>query len=82
MITAERTPIESVNQQGCDRHSSLPLFSASVHAPRLGWGQVSLGECALDAGPQNMTVVASGSAGQNGIACHLGLDTLMLRSID
>jgi CubicO group peptidase (beta-lactamase class C family) len=56
--------------------------SLNFHSPSLGWGKVSLGECSLDAGAQNMTVIAKGSAGQNGIACHLGLDTLSLRAVD
>jgi D-alanyl-D-alanine carboxypeptidase len=56
--------------------------SLNFHSQRLSWAQVSLGECTLNAGPQDLTVVANGSAGQNGVACHLGLDTLSLRAID
>jgi D-alanyl-D-alanine carboxypeptidase len=56
--------------------------SLSFHAPKLGWGEVSLGECSLAAGPQEITVIAKDSACQNGIACHLGLDVLSLRPID
>jgi CubicO group peptidase (beta-lactamase class C family) len=56
--------------------------SLNFHADKLGWDRVSLGECQLDAGPQNITVIAQGSAGQNGVACHLGLDTLSLRLVE
>jgi CubicO group peptidase (beta-lactamase class C family) len=54
----------------------------SFHADKLVWRRVDLGECQLDAGPQTVTVIAQGSAGQNGVACHLGLDTLSVRPVE
>ena len=56
--------------------------SLNFHADKLGWDRVTLGDCQLEAGPQNLTVIAQGSAGKNGVACHLGLDALSLRPVD
>jgi hypothetical protein len=56
--------------------------SLNFHADKLGWDRVSLGECQLDAGPQNITVIAQDSAGRNGVAYHLGLDALSFRLVD
>jgi hypothetical protein len=51
----------------------------NFHADKLSWGQYQLGDCQLEAGPQDITITAHGSSGQNGIVCHLGLDALSLR---
>ena len=43
---------------------------------RLNWERIGLGETKLAAGPQELHVTAHGSAGQQGVVCHLGLDVL------
>lgn len=53
--------------------------SLNFRADKLGWSRVNLGECRLDAGPQTIVVTARGSAGHNGIECHLGFDALEIR---
>jgi hypothetical protein len=53
----------------------------SFRADRLVWETMPLGEALLDAGVHELTVTAHGNAGENGVACHLGLDVLRLRQI-
>jgi hypothetical protein len=45
-------------------------------AERLGWAAIPLGETLLEAGSRELTILARGSAGNNGINCHLRLDLL------
>jgi hypothetical protein len=51
----------------------------SFRAAQLAWDRIALGHTILAAGPHYLTLTAHGSAGQNGIVCHLGLDSLRLR---
>ena len=53
----------------------------SFRAAQLGWDRIALGREILASGPHDLTVTAHGSAGQNGITCHLGLDSLRLQHL-
>jgi CubicO group peptidase (beta-lactamase class C family) len=53
----------------------------SFKTKALRWDAVDLGDVDLTAGPHDLTVTAHGSAGQNGVACHLGLDVLTIRAV-
>jgi D-alanyl-D-alanine carboxypeptidase len=53
----------------------------SFRAAQLGWDRIALGREILAGGPHDLTVTAHGSAGQNGITCHLGLDSLRLQHL-
>jgi CubicO group peptidase (beta-lactamase class C family) len=53
----------------------------SFRADKLVWEAMPLGETALDAGMHELAVTAHRNAGENGVACHLGLDVLRLRRI-
>jgi CubicO group peptidase (beta-lactamase class C family) len=46
---------------------------------KLSWGAFEIGETFLPAGPFDIKVVAHGSAGTNGIVCHLGIDIIRFR---
>jgi hypothetical protein len=45
-------------------------------AERPGGEAIPLGETLLEAGPLELTILAHGSAGNDGTNCHLGLDLL------
>jgi CubicO group peptidase (beta-lactamase class C family) len=51
----------------------------SFNVDKLVWETMPLGEVSLDAGVHELAVTAHRNAGEDGIACHLGLDVLRLR---
>ena len=53
----------------------------SFRAAQLGWDRIALGREILAGGAYDLTVTAHGNAGQNGITCHLGLDSLRLQHL-
>src|SRR5262249_4103805 len=53
----------------------------SFRSDRLGWEAMPLGETLLEAGVHELAVTAHRNAGEDGIACHLGLDLLRFRRI-